>query len=228
MRMRKRFTEEDLTSIIKKNGLKEHSSKINIGNTAKHLEDKVSLNNNKKQKTKKNSFINIYALNKINNSAIVSTTVSDKHIALVFDGAKLLSINQIFAFLQSSKLKFSFFTYKKNWHDLIKVILDNMQLEAISKGSTLPFFDTAVELTIFRQSPKLVDEDALTTMFKFIIDGLKRTEDNPNGVLAEDNPKIVHKITCYSEKGTHCVGINIRLIEGNKKESYNMEKLLNN
>lgn len=200
--------------------------KINLGS-----KDQVKIASKKiilsaQTEPKKKGSTNINDINKSNKSAIVSVSVSDKHLAIALDGAKLLSINQIFAFLQNPKLKFSFFSYKKTWHDIIGEVLNNLYIEERLKGRELPFFNSSVELTIFRQAPKLVDEDALTTMFKFIIDALKRTPDNPHGILAEDNPKIVHKISCYSEKGSHCVGIKVKLIEGTKKEDYNSKKLL--
>lgn len=187
---------------------------------------KISLGNNIKSDKAKPKNVNVKDIINENKKSKISTTVSKEHFSIVFEGAKLLSINQIFAILQYRK--YEIFSYKKNWHELIKEALKCCYLEEKTKGKQLPFFDASVEITIFRQAPRLVDEDALTTMFKFIIDALKRTKENPYGILAEDNPKIVHKIECYSEKGEHCVGIRVKLIDNNKKETYSAQKILDN
>lgn len=147
-----------------------------------------------------------YQLNKNNQSSIIETSSSDSHFSVLFHGAKLLSVNQIFTILQYKK--YEIFTYKKIWHQLI---MNALSLEKEKNNHPLPFFDDAVELILFRQAQKLVDEDAITTMFKFIIDGFKfHPQKNPLGILEEDNPKIVHKISCYSEKGIPIVGIKIQ------------------
>jgi hypothetical protein len=242
------YSEEELRTMLAKNAnIKVHSTigaktpiskispskpneveivKINLGGKDKNKNSKITLSDSATKKKRKPT--NIYGLTKENKEALVQTSVSDVHLSMGFEGSKLLSINQIFALLQNPKLKFSFFVYKKAWHDIIKDVLTGMYIELRNKGQELPFFNDSVELIVFRQAPKLVDEDALTTMFKFIIDALKRTKDNPYGILADDNPKIVHKISCYSEKGPHCVGIKVRLLEGSKKDPYDMEKLLQN
>lgn len=222
-----KMSEKDFGKLQTKITLKKEetvSSKHKLS-LAKQAPEKLALHMDKPEKKSKNNNINVYDIIKTNRHAVIKTTISDNHVSIAIDGAKLLSINQIFAILQYRK--YEMFAYKKSWHEIIKKALDDAFIEQKLIGKALPFFDTAVEVTVFRQAPKLVDEDALTTMFKYIIDGLKRnTKHNPNGILAEDNPKIVHKIECYSEKGTHCVGIRIRLIKDNKKEIFNLDKIL--
>lgn len=161
--------------------------------------------------------VKVSDLNKLNKHAISTTTSSDEHVSFLFMGAKLLSVNQIFAILQYRK--YEIFAYKKIWHEIIKNNLDLLAYDLKAQGKKLPYFDSSVEITLFRQASRLVDEDAMSTMFKYIIDGLKRDpKKNPNGILAEDNPKIVHRIVCYSEKGEPAVGIKIKKIEEKKKE----------
>jgi hypothetical protein len=161
--------------------------------------------------------VKVSDLNKLNKHALSSTTSSDEHVSFLFMGAKLLSVNQIFAILQYRK--YEIFAYKKIWHEIIKNNLDLLAYDLKAEGKKLPYFDSSVEITLFRQASRLVDEDAMSTMFKYIIDGLKRDpKKNPNGILAEDNPKIVHRIVCYSEKGEPAVGIKVKKIEEKKKE----------
>lgn len=206
---------------IEKNASKDNVEKILLSNKEVN---KISVGDKKVEK-KTNSNAKVYEIIQANKDAIYKTSVSETHFSLTLEGAKLLSINQIFAILQYKK--YEMFAYKKSWHNIIKGILDECAVELAKTNKKLPFFDSSVELTVFRQAPRLVDEDALTTMFKYIIDGLKQDKtNNPNGILAEDNPKIVHKIECYSEKGPHCIGIKIKLIENSKKQIYNLDKIL--
>jgi hypothetical protein len=213
--MTKRLTEKDLNNL---------KIKLNSNKSTSILSSKISLTNEKPIKTKTPN-INTNDIIKSNKSAIIQTTVSDTHFSIIFDGAKLLSINQIFAILQYRK--YEMFAYKKSWHEIIQNILFEKHTELTKQGLSLPYFNDSVELTIFRQAPRLVDEDALTTMFKYIIDALKLDKNkNPYGILADDNPKIVHKIESYSEKGPYCLGIKIKLIECEKKQNYTLNQIL--
>ena len=81
----------------------------------------------------------------------------------------------------------------------------------------ISFFDKDIEITLFRQAPREIDKDAITTMFKFIIDGLKKTTENPFGVLADDNPRVVHSIKFHNEKGEHSVGIKLKVVQNETK-----------
>lgn len=175
--------------------------------------------------TKKNTGINVYDIIKTNQNSLYEVSHSPNHFSIAFTGAKLLSLNQILAILQYRK--YEMFSYKKSWHNIIHKILTEEQLKSQRTQQSLPYFDTLVEITIFRQAPRLVDEDALSIMFKYIIDALKRTPiSNPYGILAEDNPKIVHRIEPYSEKGEHCIGIKVKLVNGTKKQMYSLDKIL--
>lgn len=245
-----KFTEEQLREMLKNNpALKVASSiggdkpleniippqKISVKKEKKTKIEKISLQLNSldinessdKSKTKKSSGgIKVSDINKLNKEAIISYSSSEEHFSILFIGAKLLSVNQIFAILQYRK--YEIFNYKKLWHELIKKALEEASLELKSQKKDLPFFDDSVEITLFRQATRLVDEDAMSTMFKFIIDGLKRDgEKNPLGILAEDNPKIVHRIVCYSEKGDPAIGIKVkRIVE--KKKKFSAKDILDN
>jgi hypothetical protein len=181
------------------------------------LLDELGSDEGKEEDKKKAQGVNVTDLNKLNKSAKCENTVSDEHLSFLFIGAKLLSVNQIFAILQYRK--YDTFAYKKIWHQLIKNNLDLLAYDLKAQGKKLPYFDSSVELTLYRSASRLVDEDSMSTMFKYIIDGLKRHPvKNPNGILAEDNPKIVHRIVCYSEKGEPAIGIKVKKIEEKKKE----------
>lgn len=218
-----KLTETELNNLLSKNSKLKVSKETDSKNKKT---DKISILEEivKEKPAKKAQGIKTSEVNKLNKQAKVHFSSSEYHVSILFEGAKLLSVNQIFAILQYRK--YEIFTYKKIWHELIKKVLDEQSIILRSENKKLPFFNEAVEITLFRQASRLVDEDAMSTMFKYIIDGLKRDdEDNPNGILEEDNPKIVHRIVCYSEKGEPFVGIKIKkIIE--KKSSFSPKDIL--
>lgn len=199
-----------------------NTEKISLKKTTNDI-NKIIINKEHEKPARKQ--MNTYDIISQNQSAKITTTVSDDHFSVLFEGARLLSINQIFALLQNKK--YQIFKYKKSWHNIIINVLTDTYWDLKSQNKKMPFFDSQVEITIFRQAPRLVDEDALTTMFKYIIDAFKKTDKNSFGILEEDNPKIVSKIESYSEKGEYCVGIKIRSIKNNEKTTYKKEDILN-
>ena len=202
----------------------EKDTKLKIKDKKEPTAKKLSLDNSEdgfnedgEEPKKKAVGVKVSDINKLNKSALPTTTCSEEHVSFLFMGAKLLSVNQIFAILQYRK--YETFAYKKIWHEIMKNNLDVLAYDLKIQGKKLPYFDSSVELTLFRQASRLVDEDSMSTMFKYIIDGLKRhPTKNPNGILAEDNPKIVHRILCYSEKGEPAIGIKVKKIEEKKKQ----------
>ena len=223
------YTEQELNSLLKKNpklkissGENKPDSKISIATKKSIKTPKIKFEEDK-VKTKTSGALKTSELIKINNAAPYEFTYSKDHVSFLFKGARLLTINQIFAMLQIGKKKFEVFNYKKSWHKIITNILNEKNLF----HKDIPFFNDSVEVTLFRQAPRLVDEDALNTMFKYIIDALKRNgNDNPYGIIAEDNPKIVHRIVSQSEKGEHYIGIKIKRIEIQEDKKYLPENIL--
>lgn len=227
------LTEKELNELLTKNKkLKVSNSmggnkKLNVKEKTLKLKKFSLSENDEDQKEKKKVLgVNVSDLNNINKNSISKYSNSKDHVSILLEGAKLLSVNQIFAILQYRK--YEIFKYKKVWHEIIKNSLDIQSYELNKKGENLPFFEDTVEITLFRQATRLVDEDAMSTMFKYIIDGLKRDPiKNPNGILAEDNPKIVHRIVCFSEKGEPLIGIKIKKLKEKKKTFSALEILQN-
>lgn len=204
---------------------------INFNDIKSESDDlKISLDNPDIKKSKKGAAKTktqtISQIIKDNQSSKISSTFSENHFAIVFDGAKLLTPNVIFSALQYHK--YDVFNYKKSWHVIISRELERINAECIKNNNKkLPFFKNSVQLTILRSAPTLVDEDAVVIMFKYIIDALKRDKHNPHGVLADDNPKIIFKSESFNEKGPHFVGIRLEFIPDAEKEKYTMDKILN-
>lgn len=210
-----KFTEQELDTLLKKGkiSLSESSptNKVKLNNDKVKL-TKISLTSGVTNLTttkKSSASVNINKIIQNTKNSIIRYSISNEHISIVFEGAILLSINQIFSFLQREKQQLFFFIYKKTWHNKVEEALKLIK----SEQKYLPFFEKDVEITLFRQAPREIDKDAITTMFKFIIDGLKRTSDSPLGVLVDDNPQVVHTIKFHNEKGSHLVGIKLKLIK---------------
>lgn len=195
--MSMKISEKEFSDLIK-------NTKISI-NKDNSIKNKKILITPENQKDKKNSAVDINKVIKSIKDSTLKYSVSENHVTIVLDGAILLSINQIFAFLQRQKKQFAFFSYKKEWHNKIKDVLTIIKYEKM-----LPFFEENVEITLLRQAKRDTDLDAIVTMFKFIIDGLKRSDDNPLGVLSDDNPKVIHTINFSSQKGEPLIGISLK------------------
>ena len=208
------FTEQELKKILAKNPKLKISQELGnsphskiILNKPSQESIKIKFNDIAKKKKKSSGSITTSQINKINKESFYECTVSDEHFSILFKGSRLIAINQIFSMLEIEKRRYELFSYKKNWHTIINKILYEQRLQ----NKSLPFFDCPVEITVFRQAPKLVDRDAVAIMFKYIIDAFKRhPEKNPHGIIAEDNPQIVTNVIPQSEKGEWFVGIKIK------------------
>lgn len=221
-----KMTEKELINVLNKGKISiagtTPTNKHNIKLSSKKKINKISLSDTESTTAKKTSAsVNIHKVIQNIKSSIIKYSISNTHITLIFEDAILLSINQIFAFLQREKQQQFFFIYKKTWHNKIHEALTLIK----SENKDLPYFEKDVEITLLRQAPREIDKDALPTMFKFIIDGLKNTKENPLGVLADDNPKVVHTIKFHNEKGEHLVGIKLKLVP-NEIKPITSEQLL--
>lgn len=133
-----------------------------------------------------------------------SVECSPTHATLLFDGARLFTLNEIYALLQYRS--YIVFSYKKQWHALVRNAL-------LAMGRSKPHFDGPCKVTLFRQGRKSVDRDSLMVMFKYIIDALK---DEPKhgflGLFPDDNPDIVYEDEKIQTLGPPMVGIRIDVI----------------
>jgi hypothetical protein len=185
---------------------------------------KIELFNDKVIKKPKVNHNNFNTFIKEIKSAKFDYSVSENHISLLFYDVSLATVNQIFAVLQNKVMRNVFFNYKKEWHKKIKECL----LIIKNENTTLPFFDKNVEITLLRQAPRLTDMDAVVTMFKFIIDGLKFDKESLSGVLTDDNPQVVSSILFHNLKGTHMIGIKIKQIINIESKNFIAKNILNN
>jgi hypothetical protein len=135
----------------------------------------------------------------------VEAECSPTHVTLLFRGARLFTLNEIYALLQYRR--YVIFDYKKQWHVLVRQALSDL-------GEAKPHFDKPCKITLFRQGSKAVDRDSLMVMFKYIIDALK---DEPkkglDGIFPDDNPDIVYDDEKIQTRGEPLVGIRVDLID---------------
>lgn len=130
---------------------------------------------------------------------------SPKHLCLMFDGARLFTLNDLFAILQVRK--YVVFGYKKLWHEITRKALASL-------GAQKPHFDGPCHISLFRQGTRLIDRDSFAVMFKYIIDALRDDEkQNYIGLLPDDNPNIIFSDEKHQSIGPPIIGIRIDLIE---------------
>lgn len=234
-----KFTEEDLKKMLA-NGAKiasvtpaknkglidqlKEKQKKEIKNNIIDLSKDVVLNKkNTKEKTNletsekklKNTQKVKDGINKINKNCDISVIEKEDYCVLIFDGAKMLSLNQILALLQLPKKKFEAFTYKKLWHELT--------ISAMNKLTKKYNFDDGCDILVYRSAPRLVDNDSLAVMFKFIIDAVKKDKNDSTKpyILTEDDPQFVKNIKSYQEKSkSYKVAIRFQKTKDKKKITF--------
>lgn len=129
------------------------------------------------------------AIESVRNSD-VSVVRNENGISVCFDGARLLTYNQIISLLDSQK--FNFFKYKKAWAEKVQMALLDAgvgRLEPIGRKKPdgfVPLLPGPVVIHKYRRSPRLTDMDADDSSFKLLVDLLVR-----NGIVWDDSRDIV-------------------------------------
>lgn len=208
-----RFTEEDLSNILKNNTslkIKEDKRKktLSLLNSLKdNNENKLNI-----EKKKKGTDVNII-ISSLKNSSITTLTSNEKgseKICIWFSGARVLTLNQIFAILE--KRPYEVFKYKKVWQECINNAIMTIPLDQ------RPYFNKTTRLTLFRRGTRLIDMDGFPTAFKYCIDALRYS-----GILSEDNPNIISEIIPIQQKGATSIGIMLESIDyEDEKEQENI------
>lgn len=140
-------------------------------------------------------------------SAFVSSRADEgPMLALWFDGARLLTVNELFSIYQYRK--YETYAYKKAWRILVK-----NALLSLPKGQSRPRFDGPTRIWLYRRGTRLVDLDALPTMFKYAVDALRT-----HGVIPDDNPEIIVDVRFLQEKGTPSAAIRLERLPDWKDE----------
>lgn len=205
-RKQSRLTESDLKNILSNNAslkIKEERKKKTIA-TLKEMKGDLTEEPKKRKGTDVNQIISTLK------DSIITTSTSNKKdeekICIWFTGARVLTLNQIFAILENRK--YEIFKYKKVWQECINTAI--LTIPAHER----PYFNKATRLTLFRRGTRLVDLDSFQTVFKYCIDGLRYA-----GILSEDNPEIIVETIPIQQKGPTSVGIMLETIPDWKKKN---------
>jgi hypothetical protein len=154
--------------------------------------------------------------------ADITTAVSDMHIAIYFDGARLLTLNEILAVFPYQP--YLIFAYKKAWAEKIDQALLILKSNARCK---IPEFTESCVFVGFRSSTRLVDRDGLSPCFKYILDDLRNQKVlSPIQILKDDNPNLIVETPCYQVRGLHAVGIRLEKVVDWSEPEVNKTKLL--
>ena len=131
-------------------------------------------------------------------------------LTLWFEGARLLTVNELLSILQYRKHQT--FAYKKAWRNLVACALG-----ALPPGQAVPFFDGPTRLRLFRRGRRKVDLDSLPAMFKYAIDGLRTVRAKKRdggavlsrGVIPDDHPEIIVSVEMLQEIGSPAVALRL-------------------
>lgn len=138
----------------------------------------------------------------VTSSVISGRFEPGKRIELQFDGAKMLSTNDIYALGHMQRV-----AYRKAWHTAIEVALLTVlgpHAGARKAWKPLSFF----KIQGHRRSGKLADTDALHSFFKFPIDGLRYA-----GVILDDHPRFFASMAASQELGSPQMRIIVEAID---------------
>lgn len=159
---------------------------------------------NKTEKNKKRQGVQEDPILTSISQASFYTESSPTHLTLYFPDLRLFTLNELFALLQYRK--YIVFKYKKSIHQLVHKALASIT------NTNRPYFSQPCHITLYRSGTKRIDRDNFESMFKALIDGLKKTKANPIGVIADDNPDILYSDTKIQSVGQPSIALRIELI----------------
>jgi len=146
---------------------------------------------------KKRATLNAKDFADILNKSMV-TVIADlpNEITFSWEGARLMTHNQQLHAGSYVRL----LPYKKACHAITR---NAILLTPALKGFQ---FSSKVEITLLRTAKRLVDEDGLSGMFKFLIDGFAKI-----GLIIDDDPRYV-KTHSQQKKGDYCIEMTFRIL----------------
>lgn len=138
----------------------------------------------------------------VNSSAISGRFELGKRIELQFDGAKMLSTNDIYALGHMQRV-----AYRKAWHAAIEAAL--LTVLGPHPGARKAWKPLSLfKIQAHRRSGKLADTDALHSFFKFPVDGLRYAR-----VILDDHPRFFASMVASQELGSPLMRIIVEAID---------------
>jgi hypothetical protein len=154
--------------------------------------------------------------------AVVKTSVSSEHLTMYFEGARLLTLNEILAIFPYQP--YLIFNYKKAWANKID---EALLLARDSAKCDMPEFTHSCVFVGFRRSTQLMDRDGLSSCFKYILDNIRnQIVLGKTQVLKDDNPNLIVETPCYQVKGPHAVGVRLERVLDWKEPAVNEALML--
>lgn len=122
-------------------------------------------------------------------------------LELVFDGAKMLSINDLYKLTHYQRVD-----YRNAWHEAVKLAV--MQILGAKAGQIASLKAMQrFRISAIRHSKTLCDTDALQGYFKYAIDGLRYAN-----VIVDDKPKHFIDFTATQMCAPHMMGIRVEAV----------------
>lgn len=237
------FTEKDLQKMMKNKHISISSSNANT----KTIEISHQEEETKPIKTK-NKSKTVVDFDKVCQSikdSRVEFQYNENELMIILHGARILSTNQIYAFLQKksqkksnknlSSIPFYIVKYKAVLEAKIREIMQEVLIFHHQNKVPLPTFnlsnlnDNKVKVFLYRQSQRLLDEDNMYGAFKYIIDCLRKTYtlDGINlsyTLLEDDNKKIISTIETYQVKDKeNAIAVKL-VLDANYKEIASLDE----
>lgn len=131
--------------------------------------------------------------------------VPGENLELVFDGAKMLSANELYALTHFQRIE-----YRNAWHKAIELAV--MQVVGDRAGQLADLKPMQrFRIDAVRHSKKLCDTDALNGFFKYPIDGLRYA-----GVIVDDHPRHFIAMTSIQHTGPYKISLRVQAVGVNE------------
>lgn len=186
------------------NLLKNPHLKIHINPAPEKEQSEKTLSVANKEKKKSVATVNFTDVCNAIKNANIKVAYDDKHISIILEGARVLSLNQMMTYLQRNRNGIPYYMaqYKSVWENKMKEVMETLFLETIKNKKQLPQFGKKkyVKLILYRESLKLLDEDSVAASFKYVIDGLRKTYnvlDKSFNLIPDDNQNYINNIETY-------------------------------
>lgn len=153
-------------------------------------------------------------------TSVITTSVSDNHLGLVFDGARMLTLNEILSLLPYQP--YLVFGYKKAWAAKVD---EALALAKSLYGKRMPEFSDSCLFIGYRRSSRLVDRDGLASCFKYILDDIRHQMAVNEKILKDDNPNLIFDTPCFQSTGPALIGVRLERVNGWSEADMN-EKIL--
>ena len=183
-----RFSEKELSQLLQNQNIKCSDSSLKMIDLSQEtVTPIVNAENKSKKKTthSDNNDIKTY-LTKIATCSYSIEETKDS-LYLEFDGLKLMPFNQLAQAIQYRP--HMLYQYKKALKSLFHCVCVEKKIQFIVEK------DESIQLLLYREAERLIDNDTMSISFKYLIDNLRY-----ENIISEDNPTVIKDIQCFQNK----------------------------